>query len=31
MIPIAKPYFTNEEPQAAYDVVASKWLFIYGS
>ena len=27
MIPIAKPYFTNEEPQAAYDVVASKWLF----
>jgi len=27
MIPIAMPYFTNEEPQAAYDVVASKWLF----
>jgi len=28
-IPLAKPWFTEEEPQAAYDVVKSMWV-IYG-
>ncbi|RPJ79544.1 MAG: DegT/DnrJ/EryC1/StrS family aminotransferase, partial [Alphaproteobacteria bacterium] len=28
-VPLAKPWFSDEEPQAAYDVVKSKWI-IFG-
>lgn len=28
-VPLARPWFTEEEPQAAYDVVKSKWI-IFG-